>query len=1001
MQSCLHSSKSGNASSWRHARILSIVSFFRLPTEIRCIHRSQSHLLRPLSTRQNSTTSNLDEFSEDNPSQDFWDHVRNRKSPQMRYLDIKRSIERSPIGLLKSSNDDTSNLEGFDEDRSRSNGLAPGVINHSPVPLRSTEIRPPRLSNRLKKARRLSSLDFLGKWLDLPDDDAREALWQHFRSEKSKSKVSESALPTILLQHIRGYPLTTDMSLALRKRGFSIDDLVVWTYIIQGKDTDEKAQRFLSSPSKKPTFLLLEILRKEILHVETFRSLLNYTWTRVFSPNPQQRTGDSWPALSESSFEEETEDSMLFSSPDMELTTFTLLISRLLHHARHLLPSAVLPISHMVPPYLFHNLHRGSTTELLEPRAHSRCSHLLNKLLHALSRPSQYVPFKSMIHNWHAQRVLLRLANQTKPPLIIDRGGYHAVQVVLLALQKTDDESRLAKLQARSWPPWRIDQDGMDARRSPDEGLSRVIFAIRQMKQAGYSSNISTHAHGILGGQEDDGTPTIHTRSLSKGRIRKLRSLVRSSPLHPRVWSSRITATRDVQEAWSAFKSFQRLGGTPTSSIYHAMMEKVEAENRRAGRSRMIDVIPGEGKEVLPPSVDNFSDFYKEELRPPSSIDFLYETMMSAGVRPQSDCLNFLISHARGIPDGIKYLRESGQRRTFLKYIVGQNADPPAKITSAEIRIIHAFVTLLCRCTDKLIPQASPYSEISMSKDLKGLHENFADVINDINANETMPRTLPRSRKSGINPLSHALELIRTSQTRYKPTWYAVFNALARPGITIDPNIIGDPQDDVNSWRISAAVLQDFHDAGLELEPNGFQFICRGLEKAMVASSRMDQESPFADDVLLVKDEFAKLSSTSFDIGLPTLAHDLHSKLHGAVLHAYVRVLGLAEDFEGIKAVVEWMVLHHERLMTEAKWSCNGHELLKRTLIAAKVFCNGTSYEEEARILVEGAEGWAWPTDQDVRIYVEGGPSLESGGSSLVSDGNDVKDEKTLLQDFY
>ncbi|TGO66131.1 hypothetical protein BOTNAR_0067g00080 [Botryotinia narcissicola] len=315
---------------------------------------SQSYLLRPLSSRQNSTTSNLDEFSEDNPSQDFWDHVKNRKSSQMRYLDIKRSIKRSPIELLKSRNDDTSNPEGFDEDRSPSNGLASGVINHSPVPLRSMEIRPQRLSNRLKKARRLSNL---------PDDDAREALWQHFRSEKSKFKVSESALPTILLQHIRGYPLTTDMSLALRKRGFSIDDLVVWTYIIQGKDTDEKAQRFLSSPSKKPTFLLLEILRKEILHVETFRSLLNYTWTRVFSPNPQQRTGDSWPALSKSTIEEETEEPMLFSSPDMELTTFTLLISRLLYHARHLLPSAVLPISHMVPPYLFHNLHGGSTTE--------------------------------------------------------------------------------------------------------------------------------------------------------------------------------------------------------------------------------------------------------------------------------------------------------------------------------------------------------------------------------------------------------------------------------------------------------------------------------------------------------------------------------------------------------------------------------------------------------------------------------------------------------------
>lgn len=758
------------------------------------------------------------------------------------------------------------------------------------------------------------------------------------------------------------------MTLGLERRGYNIDDLDVWAWIVQGH-LDEKAQRFLSSPSRKPTFILLEILRNDIQHVETFRSLLVYVWTEIFSATSRERAGETWPEVS-GPWGEDAINLLSYSSPNMEATTFTVLISRLLYQARRLLPSAVLPISHMIPPYLFHNLNRGSTTKLLELREHSRASKLLNKFLRTLSRPTHLEPFRSMGHNWHAQRVLLSLANRTKPPLIIDRLGYNSVQAVLLASQKTDEESRLTELQSRDWPPWRVDQDGMDAQRSTGEDMSKVVLAIRQMKEAGYSSSSYTRAYGILGGQEDDGTPTLHTRSISKAHIRKLRSLVRLSPLNPRVWIARIKATRDAQEAWSAFKNYRRQGGTPTSSIYLAMMEKIEAENKRNGRTRMINVLPGEGREVLPPFNDNFSDFYKDELRPPPTIDALYEIMISSGIQPESDCLRFLVSHARGIPDGIKYLRDSVQRGDFLKYLIGQNNDPPAEFTSAETRIIHAFVNLLCRCADKVVPQTLSHPDFSDDNDLKRLHEECSDKINDFNASMVMPQTLPRSKKSGINPLSHALELIRTTQTKYKPTWYAIFDALARPGIIIDPNIVGDPQDDVNSWRICVAILQDFHDAGLELDPKAFQLICRCLEKAMLASSRMDEKPMFEDAIQLVKEEFAKLSFASMKcLGLPELSHNLN----GAILHAYVRALGLAEDSDGIKAVVKWMVLHHKSLITEAQWSRNGHELLRRTFVAIKVFCNGESYEEQARELVESVDGWSWPSDEDARDYIEDG----------------------------
>ncbi|KAA8566417.1 hypothetical protein EYC84_008983 [Monilinia fructicola] len=551
MQSCLYPSKFGNAYSWRLARFSSITSIFGLPIEMRHFRASQTHLLL---LRHSSTTSNLDEHDEDK--------TLHRSFNQVEHPNSERSIGLTHKAQSESRND---------------------VFKYS-----STNLRPGKKrwkSNRRKKALRPSSLEVLGRWLDLQDDNTREAYWQELRFKDSK--VLESALPTILLQHIRRCPLTMDMTLGLKKRGFSMDDLVIAPGLYLDQD--------------------------------------------FLSVNPP-REGGSWPGISESFLEEETDDVLSLSSLDMEGTTFQVLIYRLLYQARRLLPSAVYPISQMVPSYFFHHLNRGSASDFLEPRAHSRGSKLLNKLLHVLSRPSRLEPLKSMIYNWHAQRVLLSLANRTKPPLIIDRLGYHSVQAVLLASQKTEGESRLAELQARDWPPWRVDQDGMDAQRSSDEDK--------------------------------------------------------------RQFSHRSSCT---------------------------------------------------------------------------------------------------------------------------------------KVTARD-----------------------------------GVH--------------------------------------------------------------------------------------------------------------------------------LVKEEFAKLSSASTNCReLSELSHHLN----GAILHAYIRVLGLAEDLDGMKAVVEWMVLHHKNLITQAQWSRNGHELLKRALTAIKVFCNGTSYEDQARELVESVEGWTWPNDEDTRVYIEGGALVEPSVSSSVI-GESAEQDLTL-----
>src|ERR1700733_13890988 len=67
----------------------------------------------------------------------------------------------------------------------------------------------------------------------------------------------------------------------LRRRGMTMTDVDKWAWILSAQAVDEMAERFLSTKSTKPTFLLLEILRRDIQQVRILKSLLGYTWYQL------------------------------------------------------------------------------------------------------------------------------------------------------------------------------------------------------------------------------------------------------------------------------------------------------------------------------------------------------------------------------------------------------------------------------------------------------------------------------------------------------------------------------------------------------------------------------------------------------------------------------------------------------------------------------------------------------------------------------------------------
>ena len=208
--------------------------------------------------------------------------------------------------------------------------------------------------------------------------------------------------------------------------------------------------------------------------------------------------------------------------------------------------------------------------------------------------------------------------------------------------------------------------------------------------------------------------------------------------------------------------------------------------------------------------------------------------------------------------------------------------------------------------------------------------------------------------------------------------------------------------EDIKTWQMSCRLLNEMFDIELTLDLDGFHILCTGLEKTIFASERLSKNSrkrrrnhesihdinSYADHVLsaglpllkqifkdvvrsksmqqeipsCLKEETSKINESvkeqdepeSGDVGeavkdeiktesggfLPPgcLLPKLLEVPHPACLHAFVRVLGLRRDYDGLLDLVEWMSLFADEINTVADESANGYRMMRRCLTAIRVF---------------------------------------------------------------
>jgi hypothetical protein len=826
--------------------------------------------------------------------------------------------------------------------------------------------RRPYISPRsLRKRFRQGAVSPLAAWLDSRMRSERAAIWAK-ELGKHMNDSRNFSLRTILLFHLEGtetpvsegasLATTLDMSAfpALQRSGFSQEDVRLWAHILTAPTDEEVARRYLSCQSRKPTFVLLETLRRPRLSVRSFRSLLvqSYHLTGI----------SATPLLTESGSEvidvvpagyalplPPLEPSTGHNVRHLEYSTLEVLICRLLRHARQAWPSAMVTVSNMVVSYC----QRLTGDELdTSPEIYARLCKIYNMILLRLSLPASVNPMRSMTYNWHAQRILLISAATFRPPLQLDKSAYRAVSRVLLASKKSSGERRYASLMQRTWPPWRKELDGMDVKRSRDEDISRVVAALSRMREAGYAEDAIDRALKILGGREHDGTPAIQTRYLTKIRQRHLfgarRVQVQQSSDDSTIeWAARITATRDVHEAWEAFQGFTRDGQRPSHSMYHAMFEKLIYRALADVRHQGEEALAGDTKEPLPVMDDNISESEKLRIQPPS-LDDLFSQMIGDGIRPSGRCLEMLISYAPTLERVALYMKHGALPSNTLIELLRK----PIYIRFSALKAIPegtfvAFIRFLCRSRRRRI----------------------TDPSEDVGQKESLA-----CFKLHSDPIIHAFELVRRRQSSPRVAWYMVFRALARPEFIFDATQ-DQHVNDITSWRLLEAAVEESVKAGVQLDADGFGRVCMGLEKALRATPHVSQSaaSLVRNGPKFVKETFANLTE-SMETGycLPRLLH----AFAGYHLHAYIRVLGHSKDVDEVISVLQWMVKHKEELSMEEKKARNGSKLLRRSLVAVRAFFGWTGAEDVVVDRLKAVMGqldglWGgWPTDDEVEHYL-------------------------------
>ncbi|KAI0148668.1 hypothetical protein GGR57DRAFT_475155 [Xylariaceae sp. FL1272] len=721
----------------------------------------------------------------------------------------------------------------------------------------------------------------------------------------------------------------------LESRGWSQEHLDHWTWILSGKNGDARVHRFLSTDDPKPIFLLLILLQNNSAFrtAESLSALIHYMRKHHLQP------------LSDS-HDKPARVSATTSKYVFTITQFQLALRRLVTRTRWLAPRFIVTVARLVEDFI-----RGIPTD---PHHRSKATvysdqcHIFNTALRYFSLRAIAQPLKNMEFNWRAQKTLLARSDSLKKPLIINQQSYRSIRKVLVGLKKSTNERFVAMRYAASWPPYRQDFDGRDAKRTVEDDQSRSYRAGVLMKEAGYVENDYDRALDALGGISDS-TPTIQTRSLppeqSIGPNKEKKDAYSN-------WAMNVRATRNAQEAWRAFNTFaKKTKMRPSAQVYNEMFLKLLAEE--VPEDLPSEMLPGDSKENWPVHHANYSAYELARLSPPS-VTQLYAEMTHFGIRPEGIGLEELIKKAGSVEDGLRYMKDSGVPSSVIKSIMPFKEPSNQALRDLPLRLFNCYVHLLCR----LQPKRLGHDAIS-TKELYHI-------------------------RHAIKIVTLRLQPHTTEGATFRTPWSAVLRTLARPQIAIRNGT--EYQNNEELFTLFLDTLESAH-AAIGHDVDFFQQLCIMIQKVASTTLQARPNAEQAEGVLVPSGQamiqklrvmFSQLTKPVGTAKNPSMSLlQLSSPLGPAHLHAYMRALAYLEAKDDMIALVTWILTNHLYLEAEIdQVGAKGQAMLAKTLCVFHAFA-GPRLEPDVsdrlnthmeQLMLYGGI-WRWPTHEEVDEY--------------------------------
>lgn len=684
-------------------------------------------------------------------------------------------------------------------------------------------------------------------------------------------------------------------------------DHVVW--ILSAKTADARIERFVSSDSPKPLFLTKVLVQSDqhIRNLESLRTMIDYI----------QRVHTSY-----------AED--VKTSAKLRPSDFFELLARLIRHAQRLWPSAVEDLGDLTRWYI--------QSISLEPTVdgdkhdsngyHKRCS-VFNYALAMFSRPAPTQPLLNNEFNWRAQCLLLHMSDTMARPLVIEKTSYRAIRKVLVGLKKSTAERWVAMRYSKSWPPYRQDFDGHDAKRTYFDDQSRSVKAGSLMTAAGYAEDDYDRALGALGGMTL-GSPTVQTRSQPPKEWRNDESHQNFYTM----WAMKIRSTRNAQEAWRQFNTFTDT--EPNLQIYSEMFMKI-----RPSRTR-VEAIPqsysGDAREASPIHEANLSEYELARLNPPT-IGELYNRMMNHKIRPRDTCLQHLVSIADTVEQGLDYLRDSLLDPEAIRQLgVGATRLEYGVLKRIPLLVFSSYIHLLCN-----------------KQPNRGHREHRQNRV-----------------FGELRYIRHAIELVKarlrpnTSEWAFfRPAWQMVCKTLSRPYVAVlGGSELGNAREALHMFLEFQELAERAIGPDLEI----FIYLCRALQKVLIL--QYPESMSIQDDELVgeahrrVTDIFSTFSS---HVAQPDIR--IFQSIGPVHLHTYMRTLAILGDEEGMANLMDWTLRNKGYFDNEIERIGKGQSMLAKTLCAFEAF---TRMREGQRAQLDSLmQDWRWPTPEEVQDYVE------------------------------